>query len=100
MAEITQLKQLLKLTEAMSAAVEAEKWSDVSILTQQRAQLLEQIFPIDNIDEQPEIRALIEKVVLLNQNIEKYCRDARQSIQTELGQFNKNKKVAAAYQSS
>ncbi len=100
MTEITQLKRLLHLTETMNEAVEAEKWSDVSTLTQQRAELLKQVFPLDNTDEQPEIRALIEKVVLLNQNIEKRCREARQSIQTELGQFNKNKKVAAAYQSS
>ncbi|WP_417542757.1 flagellar protein FliT [Methylophaga thalassica] len=100
MAEITQVKQLLKLTEAMSSAVEAEKWSELSTLTQQRAELLEQIFPFDNSDGQPEAEALIEKIILLNQNIEKRCRDARQSIQAELGQFNKNKKVAAAYQSS
>ena len=100
MAEITQVKQLLKLTETMSSAVEAEKWSELSTLTQQRAELLEQIFPFDNSDEQPEAEALIEKIILLNQNIEKRCRDARQSIQAELGQFNKNKKVAAAYQSS
>ena len=41
-----------------------------------------------------------QQIVMLNKDVEQRCRDARQTIQTELGQFNKNKKVAAAYQSN
>ena len=100
MSEISRLKQVLRLTEDMSAAVNAGKWSDVSTLTKLRAELMESIFPLDNHVDQSEARPLIEQIVKLNQSVEQRCLDARQTIQTELGQFNKNKKVAAAYQSN
>lgn len=100
MSDVARLKQALRLTEDMNAAVHAGKWTDVSTLTQLRAELLESIFPLENNADQSEARPLIEKIITMNQDIEKNCRDARQTIQTELGQFNKNKKVAAAYQSS
>ncbi|GLQ01078.1 hypothetical protein GCM10007891_29310 [Methylophaga thalassica] len=100
MNAIAQLQEALRLTESMLSAVENEKWSEISGLVHKRGQILAEVFPLDNSVNQSEASPVIEKIIQINQTIERHCVDARQSIQVELSQFNKNKKVAAAYQSS
>ncbi len=95
-----QLRQAVDLTRAMLEVAQARKWSALPEMQQKRAELLEQIFPLDEAQRTPESRALLESMIADNQKLEHLCRDAQQTLRLELSDLNKNRKAVAAYQSS
>ena len=97
---LRQLQQALDLTGLMHALADAENWSGLPKLQQQRAELLAAVFPLDAAGDIEKIRPLLEQLIEQNHSLEQKCRQAQQCLQIELQGLNKNKKAVAAYHAS
>lgn len=98
--KLIQLKRAADLTSTMLQMAEAGQWSGLSEFQKQRTDLLQQCFPLDAEQQTLDVRAVVETMIEQNQQLEQLCRQAQQSLQTELQGLNKNRKAVAAYQSS
>lgn len=97
---VMQLRQAADLTRAMLEMAQEQTWSALPDMQQKRTLLLEQIFPLEQAQRTQQNRALMEKMINDNQQLERLCREAQQTLRLELGELNKNRKAVAAYQSS
>jgi hypothetical protein len=100
MPKLASLKQALHLTNTMYQQAQAENWSALPDLQQQRHVLLDAVFPVDAADNIDAIRPLLEQMIAMNQQLETCCKNARQALHVELNGLNKNKKAVAAYHSN
>ena len=98
--KLTQLQRAADLTSTMLQMAEARQWSGLSAYQVERTELLQQSFPLEPGQQTENSRILIENMIQQNQQLEQLCRDAQQSLQTELRGLNKNRKAVAAYQSN
>ncbi|MCX4193857.1 flagellar protein FliT [Methylophaga sp. OBS1] len=98
--KLIQLKRAADLTSTMLQMAEAGQWSGLSEFQKQRTDLLQQCFPLDAEQQTLDVRAVVETMIAQNQQLEQLCRQAQQSLQTELRGLNNNRKAVAAYQSS
>lgn len=99
-SKLASLEQALQLTYTMYQQAQEENWSALPELQQQRTDLLETVFPVDETDNISAIRPLLEQMIAMNQQVETSCKNARQAFQVELADLNKNKKAVAAYHAS
>lgn len=99
----TPVEHLLRattLTEQMLHAAERAEWAQLTETLAARDKELEQAFSVENSEVlDTSAKPLLEKLIELNQQVEQYCRNAKQDLATELRHFNKNKQAAAAYKS-
>jgi hypothetical protein len=94
------LRQAVDLTRAMLEMAQDHHWSSLPEMQQKRTLLLEQIFPLEEAQRTSQNRTLMETMIADNQQLERVCREAQQTLRLELSDLNKNRKAVAAYQSS
>ncbi len=99
MREMEVLQAAIANTRAMLSAAQQAEWSKIAQLDAERASLLEQAFPLPHDVDPAEARPLMNELIELNQQVEKYCAEARQELQIEMSRFTQKKHAAAAYRS-
>lgn len=97
MTEIELLQAALANTKAMLTSAEQGDWARIAELDAERAALLQQAFPLSEEDSSAAARPALAEMIELNQQVEKYCSQARHELQTELSRFTRKKQAAAAY---
>lgn len=98
--KLIQLKRAADLTSTMLQMAEAGQWSALPDFQKQRAELLQQSFPLEAEQQTVEVRGVVEVMIEQNQQLELLCRKAQQALQTELTGLNKKRRAVAAYQSN
>jgi tRNA U34 2-thiouridine synthase MnmA/TrmU len=93
------LKAALIISEQMLKAAEAKQWDEISLLQVKRQQLFEAIFPLDNEQNTELNRQAIEKLLTMNEQLEKLCHAQKDALKNEMSHHNSNKKAVAAYRS-
>ena len=97
MSEIEFLQAALVKTKAMLTAAEQGGWSKIAELNAERVSFLQQALPLSEEDSLTDVKVILAELIELNQQVEKYCAEARHDLQTELSQFTRKKLAAAAY---
>jgi hypothetical protein len=87
-------------TSQMLQAAHDEQWARIAELEVLRSQQLSSLFPLGEQAVETDFATELEALIELNQQVENLCREARQSLQSELSQFTRNKRAAAAYRSA
>jgi hypothetical protein len=94
------LKAALIISEQMLKAAQAKHWDEIARLQTKRQQLFEAIFPLDNEQHTALNRQVVEKLLSMNEQVEKLCSAQKQALQNEMSEHNSNKKAVSAYRST
>ena len=90
------LNQVLSLLANMLEKAEQQLWDDLIKLEEQRQFLIESTFPLRTSGQNE--RAILQKIVEINKQLQLQCIDAKDEVQKQLLSFNGNKKAMSAYQ--
>ncbi|MCG8428336.1 MAG: flagellar protein FliT [Chromatiales bacterium] len=98
MGDLQLLTKIQALTQTMLTEAQESQWERVVEIQQDRLQLIEKCFPLDESIDVAEAKTQLQAILSLEQRVTASAQAAQKELAGALGKLNQGKQMAKAYQ--